>query len=473
MTRRCVPLLLLALLIAVPSTASAQSLDEASCRAAGGSVSLCRGLDKLGERVSAECRRTGLVSDEQCWSRIGRRVIRSDIARYEESWVHEALELQYALGSAVPFRDAPWIGTHNSYNSTSEQPSVSHTDSNQQLTLAEQLRIDVRSLEVDVHWIPSVRAGGANAVVVCHGQKAGPVAVGCTTEEHFEPRLREIAGWLEDNEDQVLLLYLENDMDSPAGEAAAAQIVRDVVGDRLYAPAGGGGCTKLPLGLTRDAVRAARKQVVIVSDCASGAWNGIAHAWKGDVSWEARPKGWGTGADTCGPPTPDVYATRLVRFYEDSTWLSTTPASSPDDGLTPATVERMVACGVDLFGFDQILPFDGRLEAAVWTWAGAAAAAEKGECAIQFLDEAGPRWDGRKCGELHRPACVAADRNWLVLAERTDHRGAADACRAAGLTLGTPRTGRENEQLRAAAGSATTWIGYTRPGKKKPPGKKR
>ena len=60
-----------------------------------------------------------------------------------------------------------------------------------------------------------------------------------------------------------------------------------------------------------------------------------------------------------------------MRYYEDSTFLtdgaSYVGQSTRDDGLSPATTTALVRCGVDLLGFDQLLPGDGRLDAAVWS----------------------------------------------------------------------------------------------------------
>ncbi len=435
--------------LAVPAGASAQAIwDEAQCREAGNPRSLCVGVAKLGERASAECRRLGIVDDETCWSRVGRRVVRAEVAAYEDSWLHRTLAFQRGLGDALPFRDAPWLGTHNSFNSTDELPTVSHTDSNQQLSLTDQLRLDMRTLEIDMHWLPSLWAGGAFAPVVCHGQ--GPV--GCTIERLLSDRLAEVAGWLRAHPGEVLLLYLEDQLDDPAGYAAAAKNVQDILGDRLYRPQGG--CQNLALDLSRDAVRAAGKQVVVVGDCGQGAWQGISFAWPGDIRFEKRPDEAGfAGYPACGGVARDIWQGKLVRFYEDSTWLTAT-AGGPDDGLTPATTRELMRCGVDVLGFDQLLPGDGRLAAAAWSWATGEPGA--GTCTIQRPDG---RWESRSCAELHPPACMAADGSWTVLTEPVVQAQAAAACSAVGLVHATPRTGYEN-QLLDDAHAGVAWIAF-------------
>lgn len=435
MTRRCVPLLLLASVLALPAPAGAQS------------SSLSVGRDKLAERISAECRRAGVADDATCYTGIGRRVIRSEVAAYEKTWVHRANEFQYRLGDRVPFKDAPWIGTHNSANSTSELPTASHTDSNQQLTLTEQLRLDMRSLEIDVHWTNSVYAAGEPAAVACHARPKGEMHAGCSTERLMGERLREVDAWLEANPDEILLLYLEDAIEDDVGYASAGAEVAEIFDGQLYT--GEPGCQPLPLALTREAVRAAGKQVVIVSDCGTGAWAQSVFSWKGDVSHES---GTPVGPTEC--PRMD-YANRLVRKYEDSTWVAAATAGGTGGWITGEHVRTMMACGVDLIGFDQILPRDGRLEGAVWTWAGEDAMPAAGECVVQNADG---RWEGESCKRKYPPACVTPAREWLVLADAEKAKGAAGACRDVGLVLGTPRTSEENAALRAAAGDDVVWI---------------
>jgi hypothetical protein len=131
------------------------------------------------------------------------------------------------------------------------------------------------------------------------------------------------------------------------------------------------------------------------------------------------------GPPGCGPDFPrSVWDATLVRYYEDSTFLtdgaSYVGQSTRDDGLTPATTTALVRCGVELLGFDQLLPDDGRLDAAVWSWAPGEPRAGAGRCVVQRPSDG--RWEMRRCSKK---------------------LGAAQP---------VPRTGYENERLRAAAG---------------------
>jgi len=458
----------LLLVMVAPASAATPSLEEA-CREALGLRAPCVGAGKLGERAAAECRRLGIASDESCWARVGRRVVQSEIAAYEDSAVHRTLAFQYALGNDVPLRDAPWVGTHNSFNAASEDPTLSHTDSNQQLGLTDQLRLDVRSLELDVHWLPSPRAGGAFAPVLCHGQGAA----GCSTERLLGDHLTELRTWLDGHRDQVLLLYLEDQIDDRAGYDASAKVVQDRLGSRLYRPREAG-CNQLPLDLTRADVLEAGAQVLVVSDCGAGGWPGVAHSWpSGTVRFESGPRDYG-GYPTCGAPGVARSPAPIVRYFEDSTFVAaaTRPAgaSSADDGLTPATVREMVRCGVDLFGFDQLLPLDGRLPALAWSWAPGQPRAADGGCVLQGADA---RWTSARCAAKRRPACLSASGRWTVPRKPVAYRRAARACGRLGLRFITPRTGAPNQALRDAASTSAVWLRLRTPGSKAPRGKRR
>jgi hypothetical protein len=381
--RRC--LLALIATLALPGAAAADPLTH--------------GLTQVQRDISNACRYAGECS--------------SDIAAYERSDTHRTLAFQYALAGDLPLRDAPWIGTHNSFNSSTEMgPSVSDSDPNQQLSLVDQLRLDVRSLELDVHWFP-------NRPTVCHAEGD---FTGCSIEGPLDAELAKIDGWLGQHRDQVLLLYLEDHLGDAAHHDAGAAMIDSTIGARVYRPEPGG-CRELPLTLTRNAVLAAGKQVLIVGGCGEGApYQRLAFDWDRHV--ETRPVGF-EGPPGCGPDFPRAtWDATLVRYYEDSTWLtdgaSYAGQATRDDGLTPATTSALVRCGVDLLGFDQLLPDDGRLDAAAWSWA-------PGE----------PRLGGGRRCVVQRPA---------------DGRWEARRCSAKlGTAHPTPRTGYENEQLRIAA----------------------
>lgn len=440
------------LLAATGGAAGQAPLSQETCEASGGTAATCVGLGKLGDRIAAECRRLG-VADATCAQAAGRRVTRSEISAFERSVLARTLAFQSQLGDTLGLRDATFAGTHNSFNETSEAPTVSHTDSNQQLDLTDQLRLGMRSLELDVHWLPSPRAGGAFAPVLCHA--SGPV--GCSTERLLSERLPEITRWLDENPRAVILLYLEDQIDDPAGYEASANVVRDALGDRLYTPAGPG-CTNLPLELTRDQVRAAGRQVIVVGDCGTGAWQGVSHAWPGSVRFESGPEGY-ADYPVCGGAEANAARARILRYFEDSTFVSTiTDAGAPrDPGLTPERVRQMDRCGTNLLGLDQLVPGDPRLPALAWSWIDGPPRAGAPTCTVRRTDG---RWESRSCRGVNRPSCRRADGTWFVLEKTTQRNPAGRACRRAGGLFRSPRTAFQNQLLADAAGAGETWIAY-------------
>lgn len=379
------------------------------------------------------------------------------VEAYRRTWGHRAAVFQSRLGDRVPLREAAFLGTHNSFNSVAEGLTVSHGDSNQRMTLTQQLDSDVRSLELDLHLV-----GGQ--VRVCHGRGRDQLHFGCTTESGFADVLAPIAAWLQANPDEVLLLYLEDHVEDAAGYASVVDALATRLKIHRPDPAkvdATRGCATLPLSLTRRQVRAAGNQVVLVGDCAKG-WGAVVHEWS-TVHVES-------GSTERYRPFPacdatygrGVYGEKLVRYFEDSTLIAqaiapTTPSVDPER-LTPDKVRAMTDCGVTLLGLDQLVPDDGRIAATLWSWAPGEPKAGTG-CARTDADG---RWVGAACTERRRAACARAG-TWTLTPKAVTYAQAGKACRASRRsrpTFGLPLTGNSNAELRKLAAGAPVWIHY-------------
>ncbi len=359
------------------------------------------------------------------------------ITAYEGSWLHRTLAYQYRLGSRLPLVNAPLIGTHNSFNTLTESPTLSGTDANQRLSMRDQLRIDVRSLEIDVHNI-----GGRP--VVCHGRGADEQHAGCTNERPFADRLAEIRAWLKAHPREVILLYLEDHLEGAYD--AGAEVLAEELGPELYRPPPGE-CAPMPLRLTRKAIRRAGKQVLAISGCGEGS------AWAGLIfDDEARSRFEGGGDDFEPYPECD-YSDHFQRFFEDSTALSagvdTIGGATPGPGLTPERTREMTRCGVDLFGFDQLQPDDGRLAATVWSWARDEPSGRG--CAVQS-----GRWRIVPCSRKRAFACRRPGGRLTIRKQRAPWGRKPRGC---GRVL--PRSGYQAQRLRDAmrrAGVRSVWL---------------
>jgi hypothetical protein len=378
-------------------------------------------------------------------------------AGFQGSWVDRTLESQYRLAGDVEMRNAPWVGTHNSFNSVAEMGVTTSTlDPNQQLSIDEQLELDVRAIELDLHWVISPSTGQF-APVVCH---ALPNHFPCSTEKTLAPVLEEIGGWLRApaNSGQVLFLYLEDHLDNQTGYDAAAAVIREKLGDLLYAPAGG--CREMPLDLTRDELLAAGKRLLIVgnSPCGIGAaWPGVVFNWQAHL--ETQLTSFSDFPDCGGDDSRAQFEATQIRYYEDGR-----PSQGAKPRITPEIAAQMSRCGVDLLGFDQLAPSDPRLEALVWSWA--PGQPERGRCAVQTSHRGSlaTRWRTASCGDRRRPACRRG-RTWLLGPRPVTETRARAACKLRRARFAVPRTGYEAQLLRQkmrAARAGQVWLGYVK-----------
>ena len=382
----------------------------------------------LTDGIAAECRRLG-----QCASL-------PSVDAYQASWVHRALTRQRRLDDSVPFNRELWPHTHNTFNSSVYPLTLTDMDPNQLYTIRDQLRMDIRAIELDVHKWQSLDKPLDDDVVLCHGQEValGPVIyhLGCSVDRPFVDGLSELRGWLSEpgNHDEVVLLYLENNLDGDlAAHTRAAADIQSVLGDLVYRPPAAKPCAPMPMQLSRADVRAAGKRVLIVGNCGPGAWGTWVH--------ERGPQ-WDESSSPEGDDYPDLPACRknntghLVRWYEDSTWL-TAMADGSESQLTLTETQRMVRCGVNLVGFDQLRPDDPRLAALVWSWAPGEPRAGAGSCAAQGPDA---RFHARRCSDPMPLACQSVTNTWSVASRRCPRH----------TRFATPANGYENQLLRQA-----------------------
>jgi hypothetical protein len=412
-----------------------------------------RTVKQITNGTAAECRRLGLDND-LCTAIGGIDVSEARMRDYEGSWVHRALGLQRALDENVPFLRELVPHTHNSFNSSAYGVTLTQLDPNQLYSMRDQLRMDMRGIEMDVHKWPHVSAKGLGLhdVVLCHGEpeQLGPITfhVGCSNDRPFTDGLKEFKAWLVGpGKGQVVILYLENNLDGdPVAHARAAKDVQQVLGKLVYRPPAGHPCASMPMEMSRADIRAAGAQVLIVGNCGPGAWGTWVHE---------RGRRWNESSSPVGDTYPDFaacpaertredYAHNWIRRYEDSTWLSAmvegTGLGGPSD-VTATETRRMVRCGVNMPGFDQLTPQDPRLANLVWSWAVNEPLVAAGDCAVQGADA---RFYAHSC----------ADSSLLLACRATDGAWSVAATCPSGTRFSVPPNGYENELLRAAAAAA-------------------
>jgi hypothetical protein len=125
--------------------------------------------------------------------------------------------------------------------------------------------------------------------------------------------------------------------------------------------------------------------------------------------------------------------------------------------ILPQEAARMVRCGVNMPGFDNLQPFDERLRALVWSWAEDEPATSSADtCA--HSGPGGFRSDG--CGAHRRYACALPNGTWAVSKHSGQWRKGADRCSKVGGSFSVPKNGFEYERLKAAQGGLEIWIDY-------------
>lgn len=398
----------------------------------------------------------------------GRVVDRTLIEEYERTWVARALRLQSKLDDDEPLRNVLLAHTHNSSNSTANSPSLSNVDPNQRYSIGDQMRMGIRGIELDLHWVANpagTAETGGKAVVLCHGRSeevgALTVHLGCSVDRLLAEGLVEIRDFLRGpgNEEEVVLLYLENQMENdPLAHEQAASVVQSVLGDLVYRPPAGQPCAPMPLDRSRADVRATGARVVIVGNCGPSSWG--SWVFERGPGWDER--GVGAGYPSFPACTADraerQYDAKWIRMYEDSTWLSAM-VSGPSPGITPETTRAMVRCGVDMIGFDRLEPFDGRLEALVWSWAPDEPSTDPAKRCVAWGTDA--RFRAAQCEQVRAYACRTGAGDWVVPADRGPWSNGFRACERIAAQFAVPPTGWQNERLRSAAPPGTElWLDY-------------
>ncbi|MHB8465186.1 MAG: PI-PLC domain-containing protein [Acidimicrobiales bacterium] len=403
----------------------------------------------------------------------GRNISEAQVAAYDQSWVHRALQLQAGIDADAPLIEDQIPHTHNSYNSSAYSigsgyyPTLTNMDPNQVYTLTDQLNMDVRFLELDLHWVPSPYGNASTNgywVTLCHGDSANPlgVHVGCTDDRPLEDGLAEIRRWTDAHPDQFVFIYFENQL---VGNTQAHQIAGSLIDQafdagphapQIFKPPSTARCADMPLTTSVAAMKAAGAHLLIVGNCDAG--NGQATQW-GTLVHSRGPK-WNEdgdpskyGATACqADEQARTTEHNFRRFFGDDTLVAA--LLGHDQNITATTAAQMTRCGVNIIGFDQLEPFDGRLAALVWSWSATEALHPSGACALQqgSQDHDPGRFAGAPCASHHPFGCVDSGRVWHVTAATARWGDGALTCAGEfpGSVFGVPASGWRNQQLISA-----------------------
>jgi hypothetical protein len=442
----------------------------------------CRVGQQADRQAGAACRT--VVTDGSCEPVDGRAISAAAVAAYQHSWVHRALTLQRQLDERVPVVATQIVHTHNSFNSSAyalngaQPPSyyatLTNQDPNQVYSLTDQLNMDVRFVELDLHWVPSPYGSAATNgywVTLCHGdgQQAPAtgtwVHVGCTDDRPAQDGFAELHRWLAAHPSEFVFVYLENQLydGSPVASATlahdtAASLIQQQLGSLVYRPQGtsAGRCADAPYNLSVAQMRATGARMMLVGNCGPGtAWPSWVFTRGPKWDESGNPTTY-SASDCTHDRSARASGSSFRRFFEDSTVLTTARQSTTQ--ISAETTATMVRCGVNIIGMDQLTTGDPRLAALVWSWA--PGQPSSGGCAA---DGSGGRFGSMDCGQQHRFACRDASGRWHVTVATGRWREGADACAAEfpGSHFAVPGNGYDATQLPITSGSGTpVWLAY-------------
>lgn len=442
-----------------------------ACHEMGADARQCRNLGHIAHTLGVACR--DVLPASACAGVDGTAIEPERVSAHERSWVAKALALQRGLDDPVPLREELWTHTHNSYNADVYGPTIYGLDRNQIYSVTDQLRMGIRAIEIDIHWAHTTSGSpesGGRAVVVCHGSQVSTPATtvhgGCgVNDPPLADRLGEIRAWLDRNPSEVVLLYLENQLeDSLVAHAEAVAAVRQAFGPLVHRPSRS--CAPLPYDRSRADIAATGARVLITGNCGPGAWGDWVHVRGVPGEVPASASRWLEGGLDHGDDYPafpctqrrreQAYERNWIRHWGDETGLSNGSGGGGD--VTRADARNMARCGVNMIGLDNLVPFDERLAELVWSWA--PGEPRQGACAYQGRDG---RFRSSGCGHKRRFACHDGT-TWTIPVRAGAWGQGAKVCARYGTSFAVPRTGFDNEQLKAVAGGAELWMAYRRTG---------
>lgn len=375
------------------------------------------------------------------------------VSDYKASWEYQTLMYQQALDIDEPLSRAQIIHAHNAYNSSAYASGLNYLDPNHSMSLKNMLEIGVRSLELDGHKI-------FGNIVLCHGSGD----TGCLgTERDMEAALKEIADWLQDNPNEVIVIYFEDYFDNDYNQAMS-DMFDSYLGLYLYKTAGNG-CEYPPVDLSKRDILNAGKQIIAFNtggSCSASEADGFTDwIFKGGFKTDNDLV---RNRECYGTYTASQMDAKWIRVFEDRTWNGN--AFGDPVNLSASDVEFAMNCGINVFGLDDITPGDSRIDALLWSWDTSQpnASSEDDDCAI--LRDTG-RFEDRTCGDdrTNNYACQKpGTHDWFVTQAAGEWYDGAQAClneTNGEYVFAVPTTPVDKNALMAQKRTSAVWLNYT------------
>ncbi|WP_061272953.1 phosphatidylinositol-specific phospholipase C domain-containing protein [Leptospira interrogans] len=388
----------------------------------------------------------------------------------EKSPENKALTAQrkVQVNMNLPLNRALFFGTHDSYNSSAYR----RNPSNQTYTITDQLRLGARYLELEVHW--TTGKSGNKELLLCRGSNLNNHN-GCYRYDlTFEAGLNEISQWIQkpENQNEVLILYIKDRFEGHVSEFM--RTLSSKLGTLLYRHQSRDCLNQSPMVMPKleDMVKSTNHRIFLTSNNCyspelSDTWG---YYFRKDPFVSFQPSGF-RGYPDCNF-SRETYHNSLVRVYNDTIAKN---ANDRGGSFTNSNIQSMLACEVNLFGFDQ---FNANFaKQAVWSWDSATNQPlnreDQEHCARISVNG---RWSTHHCDMNLKFACKDRNTgNWIITSNRQGPwRDGSSACLLypqspsdiGRYQFAAPATPYENKKLQDAlissGNSQTVWINLTK-----------
>lgn len=370
------------------------------------------------------------------------------IAETLEQWGERVIHIQNTLDNDAPLNQSTWPGTHNS-NSNNDDDDIHNLVLNQSRGLKEQLDEGIRSLVLDVHYTWS-------EVRVCHNNVDmwGACIENFTGSRKFKNALNDIAEWIDDNPDQVVLLKLElmnsaedniNKVMKKVNDYDDYYFMPSSLDDASFPDLNSEGCKDIPSNLTKSKVLASGNNVILYTDkCYSNSKASSRVFSIGDIENAKNEEDIKTTAKT-----------KIIRVKDGAT-----KSGSSDPSMYPSNISDYLDEGINIIetygygatGTDWKKNGEYPLSAddLVWSWNNYEPSSTASEGKVAVLETDSDRFVVEDPVQLFRPACRKlvdedvnrVDETWIIASELVQFDEAENACLLAGdneYYFATPR----------------------------------
>ncbi len=354
--------------------------------------------------------------------------------------LYRLLALQRQIDIYAPISETHLQGTHNSYNSDAYRHLLRYYDTQQHLSIGEQLHNGARFIELDIHWTFNATTL-KHDLLLCHGVSRWSLPFlhwGCSAYDlPLKHALLEIAQWLEQNPQEVFVLYLE-DHSNGEHEYLYQLLVETGIQQHIYAS---GGCVGIPDALTKYDVLNSGKRIIL---------------WKDELRMGGKNIFCGENKNIAELAFNDLNG--LNRKAEDRTRFGSLHkflAQGRWPRITADEVREYLLNGTNILNLDDFKINDERLYQYLWSWNLNTDLNQHAACA--YLDEY-EGWNLTSCETAKAVACYHSEqKSWHVALSTVTFSDAQSACAQLGseFNFSAPANILENKNLMLAMREAS------------------